>query len=168
MASTEHLGDAAVLALLGERLARYRLERNLTQSDLAREAGVSKRTLVRLEGGESTQLTNLIRVLRALGLLVNLDALVPPPTPSPLEQLRTRERLRKRASSRADDGPSSRSAAPARSAPPPGGAPPARSSPPSRSAPPARSTPPSGSAQPSRKAPSSKPKWTWGEDERDR
>lgn len=35
------------------------------------------RTFVRLEGSESTQVTNLIRALRALGLLTNLDALVP-------------------------------------------------------------------------------------------
>lgn len=107
MAKTEHMSDSAALAELGERLARHRLQRNLTQDELAKEAGVSKRTIARLEAGESTQLTNLIRVLRALGLLTTLDALVPPPIPSPLEQLRTKERLRKRASPRASEEPSS-------------------------------------------------------------
>lgn len=92
--------DSAVLAGLGERVARTRLQRNLTQAILAEEAGVSKRTLVRLEAGESTQLTNLIRILRALGLLGNLEALVPPPVPSPLEELRSQTRRRKRASGR--------------------------------------------------------------------
>jgi transcriptional regulator with XRE-family HTH domain len=90
--------DPAVLAEIGQRLARHRLNRNLTQAELAKEAGVSKRTLVRLEGGESTQLTNLIRVLRALGLLANLDAFIPPPVPSPIQQLRTEGKRRKRAS----------------------------------------------------------------------
>ena len=47
---TEHT-DSRILAELGERLARYRLNRNLTQDQLAREAGVSKRTIVRLEDG---------------------------------------------------------------------------------------------------------------------
>ena len=90
--------DPAVLAEIGQRLARHRLERNLTQAELAKEAGVSKRTLIRLEGGESTQLTNLIRILLALDLLGNLDAFIPPPIPSPIDQLRMEGKHRKRAS----------------------------------------------------------------------
>lgn len=104
MEHTEHITDAAALALLGERVARSRLARNLTQAQLARDAGVSKRTLTRLEAGESTQLTNLIRIIRALGLIAHLDALIPPPSPSPLEQLRTRGKRRLRASPRTDTG----------------------------------------------------------------
>ena len=98
MAKPREMTDAAVLAELGDRLARFRLQRNLTQAQLAREAGVSKRTLIRLESGESSQVTNLIRVVRALGLLGNLDAFVPPPLPSPIEQLRSRAKERRRAS----------------------------------------------------------------------
>jgi transcriptional regulator with XRE-family HTH domain len=96
MAQVPAVTDSAILAELGERLARQRVRRNLTQAALAREAGISKRTLVRLESGESTQLTNLLRVLRALGLLGHLDALLPPPTPSPLEQLRAAARTKER------------------------------------------------------------------------
>jgi len=98
MAKSREMTDAAVLAELGDRLSRLRLQRNLTQAQLAREAGVSKRTLIRLESGDSSQVTNLIRVVRALGLLGNLDAFVPPPLPSPLEQLRSRVKERRRAS----------------------------------------------------------------------
>ncbi len=101
MIQTLQASDQAALATLGERLARHRLERNLTQAQLAREAGISKRTLIRLENGESSQLTNLIRVVRALGLLGNLDAFIPPPVPSPIEQLRSRAKERRRASGRA-------------------------------------------------------------------
>ncbi len=102
MKNINHMTDPAVLAELGERLAQHRLDRNLTQAQLAQEAGVSKRTLVRLEGGESTQLTNLIRIVRALGLLSNLNAFVPPPVPSPIEQLQGEGKKRKRASPRTD------------------------------------------------------------------
>jgi transcriptional regulator with XRE-family HTH domain len=94
--------DEATLAELGERIARMRLNRNLTQADLAAEAGVSLRTLQRLEGGESTQLVNLIRTLRALALLDNLDALVPAPAASPLQQVRTGGKERRRASPRSE------------------------------------------------------------------
>ena len=102
------LTDAAALSELGSRLARYRLQRNMTQAELAREAGVSPSTIARLEGGESTQLTNLIRVVRALDLLGNLDVFVPPPAPNPIELLEMQGRQRQRASSRAkEDGAAS-------------------------------------------------------------
>jgi len=94
------LTDQAVLAELGGRLARHRLRRNLTQAELAHEAGVSLSTVSRLEAGESTQLTNLIRVVRALGLLGNFDVFVPPPAPSPIELLEMQGRQRRRASPR--------------------------------------------------------------------
>jgi putative transcriptional regulator len=98
MAMQNELTDKRVLAELGERVARHRLNRNLTQHQLAREAGVSKRTVVRLENGQSSQLTNLLRVLRALHLLTNLDTLLPLPPASPIEALKTKARERRRAS----------------------------------------------------------------------
>ncbi len=90
--------DRQTLARLGDRLARHRLNLNLTQAQLAREAGVAKRTVIRLENGESSQLANLIRVFRALGLLAHFDALGPAPLDSPIDQLKSRAKERKRAS----------------------------------------------------------------------
>jgi len=95
-------GDGVVLKEIGERLARTRLERNVTQGALATEAGVSKATVERLEAGEPVKSTNLIRVLRALGLLQGLDRLVPEPLPSPVERLRLQGRRRRRASTPRD------------------------------------------------------------------
>lgn len=89
--------DDAILAELGARLARTRLERNMSQQQLAVEAGLSKRTIERMEAGEEGKLSNLVRVLRALDLLDRLDALVPEPLPSPIEQLKLRGRRRRRA-----------------------------------------------------------------------
>ena len=92
------LNDDSVLKEIGERLARTRLERNLTQVQLAEMAGISKRTLERLEAGaSSTQLTAFIRVCRALGLFPRLDVFVPQPLPNPLEEIKL-EGQRKRAS----------------------------------------------------------------------
>jgi len=100
--------DAALLAHLGERITARRLERDLTQAELAREAGVSTRTLTRLEAGESSQLTNFVRILRALELTEALLELIPEPMASPIEQLRAEQRKRRRASGRrrrGDAGP---------------------------------------------------------------
>jgi transcriptional regulator with XRE-family HTH domain len=93
------MSDEAVLKKLGERLLQYRLNRNMTQTALAKEAGVSSRTINRVEHGYSIQLSNLIRLLRSLDLIQNLDALIPEPAPSPIQQMKLRGKVRKRASS---------------------------------------------------------------------
>ena len=90
--------DEVILRELGERLARVRLERNLTQAGLAEQAGVSKRTVERMEAGGVTQLVNLVRVCRVLDLLERFEALIPEPV-SPVAQLKQRGKERKRASS---------------------------------------------------------------------
>lgn len=91
-----HWSDAATLAELGGRIAARRLNRQWRQADLAYEAGVSKRTVERIEAGVSVQAVMLLRVLRALGLLGGLDQLVPPGGPSPMELLELQARRRKR------------------------------------------------------------------------
>jgi len=98
MSFTEQWTDDAVLAEIGDRLGAARLSRNLTQAALARAAGVSKRTVERIEAGQSAQLTSLIRLLRALDLLGRLDALLPPPRPEPMELLRREGKAPQRAS----------------------------------------------------------------------
>lgn len=92
------LTDEAVLKELGGRLASARIERNLTQAALAEQAGVSKRTVERLESGEvATQLSGFLRVCRALGLLERFETLLPEPVPGPMAQLKKAERKRQRA-----------------------------------------------------------------------
>ena len=49
MQITNQLTDNAVLAELGRRLARTRLQRNMPQEALAKEAGVSVPTVQRIE-----------------------------------------------------------------------------------------------------------------------
>jgi transcriptional regulator with XRE-family HTH domain len=89
--------DAAVLAEFGHRVARTRLEQNLSQAQLAHEAGVSKSTVERLEAGEPIKSTGLVRVLRALGRLEVLDQLLPEPLPNPVERRKQQGNLRQRA-----------------------------------------------------------------------
>lgn len=94
-----HTNDESVLRELGARMCRVRLEHNLTQAALAVQAGVSSRTVERLESGEvAIQLSGFIRVCRALGLLDRFDVLVPEPTVSPIAKLKLQGRERKRAS----------------------------------------------------------------------
>ncbi|WP_438483514.1 helix-turn-helix domain-containing protein [Oleiharenicola lentus] len=99
MKMSKQATDEAILTELGSRLANARLHLNLTQTQLALNAGVSKRTIERLEAGQvGTQLSGFLRVCRALDLLERLETFVPEPTPSPMEQLRLGGRKRQRAS----------------------------------------------------------------------
>jgi transcriptional regulator with XRE-family HTH domain len=108
MKISSELADEAVLAELGRRLARTRLERNLTQVELGEEAGVGLATVQRLEDGQAARLSSLIRVLRVLGLLDVLELLIPEPTPSPIERLKLQGKQRQRAAHpRSENAPSS-------------------------------------------------------------
>ncbi len=91
--------DEAILTELGERIARSRINRQLTQAVMAEQAGVSKRTVERIEAGASTQLASVLRVLRVLGLLEGLNQLIPEPGPRPMDLLKFKGKTRQRASS---------------------------------------------------------------------
>ncbi len=88
--------DAAVLGELGRRLERVRRERGWSRAELAERSGVSERTLVRLEGGASLQMASWVAVVRALGLLDELDAVGEDAGPSPLAMLEGRQGRRRR------------------------------------------------------------------------
>lgn len=94
------LSDTAALEALGSRLAAARLKRNLTQTALGREAGVSRATIERLERGVGTDLKLLVRVLRALHLLDGFLAGIPADEPSPMALLRAHGKKRQRARGR--------------------------------------------------------------------
>jgi transcriptional regulator with XRE-family HTH domain len=97
MRITPELTDAAILRELGERLGRRRIDANLTQAEFAEAAGVSKRTVERIEAGDSTDFVMLIRALRALKLSEGLERLIPDLPQSPLTLLKQRGRERRRA-----------------------------------------------------------------------
>ena len=93
------MSDAAILAELGKRLAQRRIDLQLTQADLAHEAGISKRTVERIEAGESAQMSNLIRICRVLDLLPGVDRFIPPAGPRPMDLIKNKGKRRQRASS---------------------------------------------------------------------
>ncbi len=89
--------DEAALAELGRRLAQLRIDMNMTQAELARTAGVGKRTLERLEAGETTQTRTLFRIFRELDLLAKFEVLLPEPTARPRYAIKDGGALPKRA-----------------------------------------------------------------------
>jgi transcriptional regulator with XRE-family HTH domain len=97
----KQLTDMIILKEIGARLARRRLDLQLTQAEVATEAGLAKRTVERIEAGDSIQMASVIRVLRVLDLMDGLDGLVPDAGFGlrPMDMLRLKRKERKRASS---------------------------------------------------------------------
>ena len=77
--------DEKILMEIGERLKAERIRSGYTQSTLAKESGVAKSTIERLEKGESVQFLNLIKILRALNRVNSLDLLLPSKQKTPME-----------------------------------------------------------------------------------
>jgi transcriptional regulator with XRE-family HTH domain len=98
MKITPTLTDEAALGEIARRVQRARLDRQMTQADLAAAAGVARPTIERFEASGSAQLTTLVRVMRALNLMDRLDAMLPETTVRPIEALETHGQGRKRAS----------------------------------------------------------------------
>jgi len=94
----------AIMQELGRRIAAHRIAMNMTQATAAREAGVGKRTVERIEAGEDSQLSTLIRLFRVLGLADGLESLVPEQGPSPIDLLKLKKKQRRRASTRGKNG----------------------------------------------------------------
>jgi transcriptional regulator with XRE-family HTH domain len=72
---------------LGQRIAGLRYKAQLKQSELARDAGVSLRTLQRLESGEIVKTDVLLKVFQRLGRLEDFFEALAPAELSPYEQL---------------------------------------------------------------------------------
>ena len=68
---------------LGKKIKSYRIMKELSQEDLSDKTGISKRSISRLEQGESIQMDNLFKILIALDLGDNIDLLVPDQTRRP-------------------------------------------------------------------------------------
>ena len=98
MIKLEEMGNEAIRATLGRRLQRERLNQNITQARLAEQSGISRRTLVAAEKGEGTTLDTLIRLLRGLGKLGQLDQFLPEPPVSPIQLAKLNGKVRQKAS----------------------------------------------------------------------
>lgn len=97
MQITNQTAEDLTLTELGTRLRQSRLNQGISQAELAAQAGVSELTISKMESGSLGQAKNFLRVLRALGLLDNIDAAVPRAVSSPIAESDRGGRPRKRA-----------------------------------------------------------------------
>jgi len=81
------MSETGVIAELGRRARQYRV---------GMTAGVSRRTIERLEAGSSVQLDKIVRILRALQLSANLDQLIPEASIRPIQLAGSKVEIRHR------------------------------------------------------------------------
>ncbi len=97
MQNNQNNGNDEYLRRLGDRLRRRRLNQNLTQAELAAQAGVAPRTVRAIEGGASASMDTWLSLLRALGALDQVEQFLPEPPLSPIELAKLKGKTRQRA-----------------------------------------------------------------------
>jgi transcriptional regulator with XRE-family HTH domain len=92
------MADPAIVRLLGERIKRIRLKKNITQQQLADRAGLDRTTIYEFENkGRPVSLLTFIQILRVLDKLDDLTPFLYEPEISPLQLAKLHGKQRKRA-----------------------------------------------------------------------
>ncbi len=94
------LSNTNVVREIGIRLKRERLNKKMTQQQLAVKAGISLFTVAQIEKGNSVSISMLIAVMRVLRLLDNLELLLPGTSISPVALLNQSQKVIKRVRSK--------------------------------------------------------------------
>lgn len=98
--TSKSLATPEIIRNLGMRFRDYRLRLRMTRKEVAETASIGLTTLYKFESGNMTDITfsTLLRLLRAIGLGENWDALLPELPESPYmynDNNRKTQRIRK-------------------------------------------------------------------------
>ena len=91
------MSDKALVETMGTFVKYHRLNQNKTQSNVSKDAGISRSTLSLLERGEKISLSSLMQVLRVLDLLYMMDVFKVDNEISPIEYVKLQKNKRQRA-----------------------------------------------------------------------
>ncbi len=94
------MSDKALIEMIGTFIQHHRLSQNKSQSNIAKDANISRSTLSLLERGEKVNLNSLIQVLRVLDLLHIMDVFKVNNQISPIEYAKLQKNKRSRARSK--------------------------------------------------------------------
>lgn len=100
MEEIQWLSDRMILEGIGKKLKEWRLEMNLSQTDMAEKTGISLTTYLNFEHGKGGSMSNFLRILRILNRLDSLDVFFQERPMSPIlaQKIERGMRLRQRAS----------------------------------------------------------------------
>ncbi|MEZ9131876.1 helix-turn-helix transcriptional regulator [Vibrio breoganii] len=87
----------ALTKIIGERLRRYRLNKNMSHAQLTEISGLNRQKIARAESGKAT-LETVMALMIGLEMTDHLDAFLPPTPISPIQLAKLKGKERKRAS----------------------------------------------------------------------
>lgn len=90
------LSNSQINKEIGRRVKQHRIQKKITQKDVAEQAGISLFTVSNIEKGNSVSFHLLIAVLRVLKLLNNFEYLFPEIEISPVQLLKLKGNTPKR------------------------------------------------------------------------
>lgn len=74
--------EKIVMKELGERIRQHRIALNYTQVEFAKRCGISESTEKRIENGEDSKISNIIKIMMQFGMAENFNVLIPEQQPS--------------------------------------------------------------------------------------
>lgn len=103
------MSDDAIIHSIGDFVRHQRLQKNITQKDLADKAGINRTTLSDLELGRRCQLVTMIQVLRILNQLHVFESFEIKQQISPIKLAEMEMKKRQKASGSKDESTTKKS-----------------------------------------------------------
>ena len=94
------MSNKSLMETIGKFIQSHRLNQNISQNQVATDAGISRSTLSLLERGEKVRIDSLLQVLRVLNLLYIMDVFKIQDQISPIEYAKLKKKKRKQASNK--------------------------------------------------------------------
>ncbi len=99
MKITESHSNSQIISEVARRMQERRIKLNITQKELAKQAGISPRTLTNIEEGQNYSFLTLIALLKSLNLIDSINNLIPETLVEPISLIKaSANKKRKRAS----------------------------------------------------------------------
>lgn len=95
--------DKSILSEIGNFITQKRIQRQMTQAELAQKAALSRSTVSLMERGESISLNNLLKILRILDSLYILQSFIVREQRSPMALAKEEQKKKAKRVSRKKD-----------------------------------------------------------------
>jgi putative transcriptional regulator len=92
------ISDLGIISEIAGRVKQIRLNKNVSQKELADHIGIDRGHISKFENGKPITLLSLTKIMRALEMLEDLDKAIPIVPISPIALMKIQEKQRKRAS----------------------------------------------------------------------
>ena len=92
------MSDRAIVRLIGKEIQRLRIEQNITQAKLSKDAGIDRSFLSQVENGRPASILTILQIIRALKRLDLFAGFMQQPQLSPMMMAKFEKKKRNRAS----------------------------------------------------------------------